>query len=102
MNRSLIGEIILLKIKDRLRKINHDQLDPAWRNPRVPRLRAARHLQNLRDRRQCTLEVEKTFTTTTPAMISPMPASAAPSSAWRNQIQPIAEISTMPTPDQIA
>ena len=39
---------------------------------------------------------------TTPAMMSDNPRIAAASRCWRSQITPIAEMSTIPTPLQMA
>lgn len=51
---------------------------------------------------QCAVERENTLITTTPAQIRPMPSNAGRSSFCLNTNRPISEISTMPTPDQIA
>lgn len=47
-------------------------------------------------------DFEKAFTITIPATIIPSPRIAQKSSLWPKTIQPTAEISTMPRPDQIA
>jgi len=51
---------------------------------------------------QCGIDFEKRLMTRTPAMMSAMPAIAGASSDCRYTSQPASEISTMPTPDQIA
>ena len=51
---------------------------------------------------QCADERENRLITSTPAQIRPMPTMAAASSFCLNTNKPIREISTMPTPDQIA
>src|SRR5258705_480775 len=53
-------------------------------------------------RLQCPTDREKRLMTSTPAMISPMPIRAAASRCCPNHNQLTTEISTMPTPDQIA
>ena len=45
---------------------------------------------------------ENALTITTPATISPSPKTAGPSSRCPKPIQPTVEISTIPSPDQIA
>ena len=47
-------------------------------------------------------DFEKTFITTTPAMMRPMPIIAGPSRCCLKTSAPTMEMSTMPTPDQIA
>ncbi len=53
-------------------------------------------------RGQWDTDFENTFITTTPAMIRPMPTSAGVSRCCLNSTAPTMEISTMPTPDQMA
>lgn len=51
---------------------------------------------------QWAADLENRFKTTTPATISPMPPTAAASSFWPRNSQPIAATSVTPTPDQTA
>lgn len=51
---------------------------------------------------QCTLALENTLSTITPAAIRAMPARPAASSFWSNASQPTAVMRTMPSPDQMA
>ncbi len=51
---------------------------------------------------QCAELFENTLMTTTPRRISAIPTIAATSRRWLNRISPSTEMSTMPTPDQMA
>lgn len=52
--------------------------------------------------RQWATVFEKTFSTSTPATMRPIPAKAAASSAWPNLSQPMTVMAAIPTPDQTA
>jgi hypothetical protein len=67
---------------------------------RTPR-KCSQGVQELLDASQWA-DREKTFMTTTPEMISAIPINAGASNFCPKSSQPVSEISTIPTPDQMA